>query len=214
MPSKLPTMPTYLDATFARFELLPFDCTRWACLDGLLIDMTHSILFPNGIRGYANRCSGTRQLLRTLAALHRDSVSPTGKFGFHTTTCYGPHPQNTAWEDSWAVFFARLLRQFFERKIKTNGPDVPYEALFAKFEKAIPGILEPLQSNGRFLKPCLIHGDLWEENTGTSVEEDAQPKMFDAAAFYGDNEYDLGMWRREICHFGQGKNLNTSSKTG
>ncbi len=30
--------------------------------------------------------------------------------------------------------------------------------------------LEPLQSNGRVLKPCLVHGDLWEENTATDLE--------------------------------------------
>lgn len=140
-----------------------------------------------------------------LAAMHRDSVSPTGKFGFDIITCHGPHPQNTTWEASWCVFFARLLRQFFDREIDTNDHDADYEALFKQLEAIIPKILEPLQAEGRYLKPCLIHGDLWEENTGTSLEEGGQPKIFDAAVLYAHNEYDISMWRRDICRFGRGK---------
>lgn len=149
-----------------------------------------------------------------MAALHRDSVSPTGKFGFHITTCHGPHPQNTSWEESWSVFFSRLLRQFFDREIDTNGPNAEYEALFKEFETVIPKILEPLQAEGRYLKPSLIHGDLWEENTGTSLEEGSQPKIFDAAVFYAHNEYDISMWRRDIVRFGRGKFLILHSRAG
>lgn len=140
-----------------------------------------------------------------IAALHRDSVSPTGKFGFYTTTCHGPHPQNTSWEDSWSVFFLRLIRQFFERELDMNGPDADYEETFKALEAVIPNILEPLQQGGRFLKPCLVHGNLWEENTGTSLDKDNQPKIFDAGCFYAHSEYDIAMWRRDIVRFGRSK---------
>lgn len=134
---------------------------------------------------------------KQLADLHTNSVSPTGQFGFHMVTCHGPHPQNTAWEQSWSVFFARLVRQFFDREIATNGKskDGIYEAEFdALVTEAIPRLLEPLQTEGRSLKPSLVHGDLWDENAGTDLQT-GQPKVYDAAVFYGHNEYDLGMWR-------------------
>lgn len=142
---------------------------------------------------------------KQLADMHRESQSPTGKFGFHITTCHGPHPQNVTWEDSWSFFFARLLRQFFDREINSNGRDADFEAVFKDLEGVIPAILEPLQAEGRYLKPSLVHGDLWEENCGTSLEEGGQPKIFDAAVFYGHSEFDIAMWRRDIVRFGRGR---------
>ena len=142
---------------------------------------------------------------RQLAALHQDSTSPTGKFGFDMITCHGPNAQNTLWESSWAVYFERLLRQFYEREINSNGPthDGIYEAEFEKLlSVVVPALLEPLQAEGRSLKPSLVHGDLWEENCGTDLQT-GQPKVFDAAVMYAHNEYDLGMWRREVIRFGR-----------
>lgn len=142
---------------------------------------------------------------RQLADLHSRSVSPTGKFGYHMITCHGPHPQNTTWADSWSMFFARLLRQFHQRELNTNGPsnDGKYEAEMDRLITfTTPKILEPLQADGRVLIPSLVHGDLWEENCGTDLET-GQPKIFDAAVFYGHNEYDLGMWRRAVIRFGR-----------
>lgn len=136
-----------------------------------------------------------------LAQLHKNSTSPTGKFGFHITTCHGPNWQNTEWESSWCVYFTRLLRQFFKREIQQNGPWPEYEAAFEEFAKTvIPQLLEPLQSGGRFLKPCLVHGDLWEENTGTDLAT-GRSVIFDPSVMYAHNEYEFGMWRREIVRF-------------
>lgn len=142
---------------------------------------------------------------KQLAALHQDSVSPTGQFGFEMITCHGPNSQNTKWESSWSVYFARLLRQFFERDISSNGPtdDGLYEAEFEKLlSVVVPAVLDPLQAEGRELKPSLVHGDLWEENCGTDLST-GQPKVFDAAVMYAHNEYELGMWRREVIRFGK-----------
>jgi protein-ribulosamine 3-kinase len=68
--------------------------------------------------------------------------------------------------------------------------------------QTFPRLLEPLQANGRILKPSLVHGNLWEENCGTDMNT-GQPKIFDAAVFYGHNELGIGMWRREVVHFGR-----------
>ncbi|PGH36945.1 hypothetical protein GX50_00180 [[Emmonsia] crescens] len=61
-------------------------------------------------------------------------------------------------------------------------------------DKIIPRLLDPLQSEGRSIKPCLVHGDCWDENTATDMET-GEPFIFDACSFYGHNEYDIGNWR-------------------
>ena len=138
-----------------------------------------------------------------LADLHKSSVSPTGQFGFSVTSCHGPNWQDTAWEDNWSYYFTRLLEQFFRREVGQNGPDEVYEREFELLAaQTIPRILEPLQADGRILKPCLIHGDLWEENAGTDLYTD-QPVVFDPAAHYAHNEFELGMWRRDVVRFGK-----------
>ncbi|KAJ9639625.1 hypothetical protein H2204_003695 [Knufia peltigerae] len=140
---------------------------------------------------------------RRIAQLHTMSVSPTGLFGFHQVTFHGPNPQNTTWEANWCTYFTRLMTQFFEREINQNGPAPEYEAAFYKFAReVVPQILEPLQSDGRTLKPCLIHGDLWEENTGLNLETEL-PVVFDAGAMYAHHEMELGMWRADIIRFGK-----------
>lgn len=143
---------------------------------------------------------------KQLADLHAKSVSPTGKFGFPVTTSAGPHPQPTTyWDDSWANFFSRLLRSFFEREEGLSGrsKDGAYETEFEKLlTVTIPVLLGAMQREGRTLKPSLVHGDLWEENCGEDLRT-GQPKIYDPACFYGHNEYDLGMWRRPEIKFGR-----------
>jgi protein-ribulosamine 3-kinase len=139
----------------------------------------------------------------TLAQLHQMSHSPTGKFGFSSITCHGPNWHQTEWHESWCYYFTRLLDQFFSRWMDHFGPDPQFERAFQDLqEHAIPQVLEPLQAEGRVLKPCLIHGDLWEENSGTNLASD-QPVVFDAAVMYAHNEFELGMWRRDVVRFGK-----------
>lgn len=138
-----------------------------------------------------------------VAKLHRDSISPTGKFGFDLVTWHGPNPHNTTWEENWCTFFTRLMTQFFDREIAQNGPQPEYEAAYRKFAKeVVPQILEPLQSDGRILKPCLIHGDLWEENTGLDLAT-GSPVVFDASVMHAHNEMELRMWRSDRYQFGE-----------
>jgi protein-ribulosamine 3-kinase len=98
-----------------------------------------------------------------IANLHKTSISPTGKFGFHLDTFQGPNRQITQWESDWCTYFTRLLNGFFVDNIGINGPNEEYEKTFEILKtKVIPLILKPLQSDGRSIKPCLIHSDLWE----------------------------------------------------
>ncbi|KAH8768353.1 Fructosamine kinase-domain-containing protein [Diaporthe sp. PMI_573] len=138
-----------------------------------------------------------------ISQLHRESVSPTGKFGFHIKNCKGKTPQPIEWEENWTRYFTRLISYGFERDLVSNGPWPEYEEAFARLVKdVIPQILDPLTEEGRTIKPCLVHGDLWEGNTTTNLET-GEPMIFDAAAFYAHNEYELGIWRREMVRFGK-----------
>lgn len=136
------------------------------------------------------------KLTARLAELHKNSVSSTGQFGFHITTCQGMITQITdCWESSWELLYRKQLAHVRKLDIAKNGPWPEFEHLCRlTLDKVIPRLLRPLQSDGRAIKPCLVHGDLWDENTATDVETGG-PFFFDAGSFYAHNEYELGDWR-------------------
>lgn len=131
-----------------------------------------------------------------MAELHRNSVSPTGKFGFHMKTMAGPIPQhNDGWSDSWEVIFGNFLGHLLDLDGERNEswPEFEHIKYLTKL-RVIPRLLQPLQSNGRSIKPCLVHGDLWDGNTATDMET-GEPFIFDPKSFYAHNEYETGNWR-------------------
>ncbi|KAF2652417.1 hypothetical protein K491DRAFT_706427 [Lophiostoma macrostomum CBS 122681] len=138
------------------------------------------------------------KLTAGLADLHKRSVSPTGKFGFHKQTCHAYLPQMTnLWEESWSVLYQKQLAHLVKLHDERHADDALSEFQHVcrlTIEKVIPRLLEPLQSEGRSIKPCLVHGDLWDENTATDAET-GEPFIFDAGSFYAHNEYDIGNWR-------------------
>lgn len=135
--------------------------------------------------------------------MHQKSVSPTGQFGFHVPTWHGKNLQMNTWTSSWAECFVEIISWFFHEDIRVNGHWPEYEAAIEKLTtRVIPILLGVLQADGRSIKPCLVHGDLWDENTGVNVGT-GEPVVFDASVLYAHNEYELGMWRREIIRFNQ-----------
>ncbi len=129
-----------------------------------------------------------------LADLHRLSKSPTGMFGFPVQTCDGDRAHVVDWQESWAVFYRNLFLGVCELDLKRNGPWPEYErAIHQVAWKVIPRLLEPLQANGRKLKPCIIHGDLWEGNMGIN-KETGNSLLFDAGSYFAHNEMELGHW--------------------
>ncbi|PKS13148.1 hypothetical protein jhhlp_000490 [Lomentospora prolificans] len=138
----------------------------------------------------------------SLAKLHQTSVSPTGQFGFDTTTYAGNLPQFVKWENSWEVFFSKSLKHALNLEIAAKGRDKELELLIpALFNKVIPRLLRPLESGGRTVKPSLVHGDLWYANSGNDVNTN-KPLVFDACSFYAHNEYEFGRWRTACNRFG------------
>jgi protein-ribulosamine 3-kinase len=123
-----------------------------------------------------------------LAALHQNSISPKGKFGFHVTTYSGNLPQMTEWEDSWETYFAKSLRKALDLELEAKGDDPEFNVLVPIiFNKVIPRLLRPLETEGRSIKPSLVHGDLWYANSGIDVDSD-ESLIFDACCFYAHNE--------------------------
>ena len=100
-----------------------------------------------------------------VAELHKSSASPNGNFGLHVPTCHGNVPQYTGWEDSWTVMFQKIMARAMDVDREKYGAWPEYDALREAFiERVIPRLLDPLVSGGRTIKPCLVHGDLWDEN--------------------------------------------------
>ncbi|KAI1262294.1 Fructosamine kinase-domain-containing protein [Xylariaceae sp. FL1019] len=130
-------------------------------------------------------------LVQVMKRLHQNSVSPTGKFGFHTTTYWGPPAMRNDWTSSWEEYYARQFRSDVAYMQTVHGEDVELQQLTDQLvEKVIARLLRPLQTDGRSIKPSLCHGDLWDGN----VQYDAatsQLILFDSCAFYGHNEIDL-----------------------
>lgn len=57
----------------------------------------------------------------------------------------------------------------------------------ALFEKVIPRLLRPLETDGNTVTPMLVHGDLWCGNASMRLEDDA-PIVFDPSSFWAHNE--------------------------
>lgn len=136
-----------------------------------------------------------KNLCPQLARLHQKSVSPTGKFGFGITTTHGKFPQYMEWNSSWEAMFRKLLSDLMVLDLEINGPWKEFQDVHDRaLTHVLPKLIGPLESEGRTVKPCLIHGDLWGGNIGTDCET-GEVYVFDASSFYGHNEVELGMWR-------------------
>ncbi|ROV92123.1 hypothetical protein VSDG_07568 [Cytospora chrysosperma] len=138
------------------------------------------------------------EFTKRLARLHKLSESPTGKFGFAVQTCDGQVAHTVDWQENWAVFYRNLLLGVCKKDLETNGPWPEMERATEQVANVIiPRLLGPLQESGKTLKPCIIHGDLWEGNTGINVET-GDSILFDVGSYFAHNEMELGHWRCEF----------------
>ncbi|KAI1208241.1 Fructosamine/Ketosamine-3-kinase [Annulohypoxylon truncatum] len=136
-----------------------------------------------------------KRLGKKLAELHQKSNSPTGKFGFYVTTFDGKLPLNTAWESNWTSFFKKLMLGVYKLDVEINGFWKELDDVMKiTIERLIPRLLDPLTADGRSIKPCLIHGDLWESNIGTDAHT-GELYIFDACSYYAHHEKEIGIWR-------------------
>lgn len=132
-----------------------------------------------------------------VAALHRNSSSPTGKFGFPIQTFDGARIQAIDWDPSWTSFFSKLLAEAYRQDTETNGLWPELDTLYRRVQShLIPRLIGALEADGRRVDPVLIHGDMWDGNIGTEAST-GDPWIFDCAAYYAHNEMELGIWRAE-----------------
>ena len=97
-------------------------------------------------------------------------------------------PLEVSWCDTWEESYSRGLRDFTEQEKRVQGPSEELERLFPPlFDQVIPRLLRPLNTEGRMIKPVLIHGDLWSGNMATNAETGA-PISFDPAVSWAHNE--------------------------
>lgn len=126
-----------------------------------------------------------------LAQLHKNGISPNGKYGFPVVTYNGKLPQENGFTDTWEEFFANGLRHMLNLNFIAGGPCKELEDLMpAIFEKVIPRLLRPLETGQNQIRPSLVHGDLWYGNAGFDIETD-EPLIFDPCCFYAHNECTL-----------------------
>ncbi|KAI4280194.1 MAG: hypothetical protein L6R38_004637 [Xanthoria sp. 2 TBL-2021] len=140
-----------------------------------------------------------------VARIHLDSMgkSPDNRYGFSVTTHLAYVGNDNSWSDSWEEWYAKALKRMLEEEEKSHGPDEELAILTkAMFEKVVPRLLRPLETGGRQIQPCLIHSDLWPGNVKPDAVTD-EPIIFDACAFWGHNEADLGPWRAPRYRLGR-----------
>jgi fructosamine-3-kinase len=175
------------EATSAIYAIIPDFCPKpiaW----GSLKDYQDAHFYLCEFYDFTEGVPKPNNFCKKLARLHWSHSSPDGKFGFHCTTYNGDLPQDNTWCDSWETFFANGLRHVLKIREERAGPNAGLDALLpALFEKVIPRLLRPPESNGRKIQPSLIHGDLWYGNTAI-VAKTGTPIIFDPASFWAHNE--------------------------
>ena len=130
-----------------------------------------------------------------LADLHRRGTSDSGLFGFPVVTGNGGVFQNVPMQLNWGAYFGSLLKCIQIHDTAVNGQWNELDHLIEKtISDVIPKLLGPLQTNGRSLTPCLIHGNIHGGNLGKDSNTGAY-MVWDASCLYAHNEMELGPWR-------------------
>ena len=130
--------------------------------------------------------SNQAALGEALAKLHLHNRSREGKegyvdkFGFEIKTCCGFIPQDNSWQGDWVTYYKAKL----EEQVNLTK-DKELLGIWPRFQEKIGDYFEGLS-----IKPSLLHGDLWSGNASQCGDK---PVIFDAASFYGHDEYDLGI---------------------
>ncbi len=135
------------------------------------------------------------EFISKVAEFHEKSQSPTGMFGYTVPTVIGKMERTVSWTQSWAESFTNQLMDVIKYDNETNGVWLEYGAACKQLiDVVIPRLLGALQSEGRSIKPTLVHGDLWEQNVGIDMET-GDIILFDPGCTYAHNEMEFGTWR-------------------
>ncbi|KAL8643914.1 MAG: hypothetical protein Q9226_008042 [Calogaya cf. arnoldii] len=164
----------------------------WGSLN---VSNPHTWFFLSDFIEMTNQHPDPVQLCTKLVAMHQASLSNSSMFGFYVNTCQGNLAQQTSWNYSWVDYYIQLLKGAIRLNTEINGPWKNLEQRIDRLiTHVVPLVLEPLESDGRTVEPCLIHGDLWDGDIGTDSQT-GEIYIFDASAHYAHYEMEIAMWR-------------------
>lgn len=144
-----------------------------------------------------NELPDVTKTAKLVAALHDAGESSEKNFGSPVPTFDGIFHHVNGWEQSWPALFSKMLSQAFKCDMTTNGYWPELEATYIKVQDAvIPRLLGELENDGRKVKPCFIHGDLWEGNIRTE-KDTGKLYIFDSNGYYAHSEMELAYWITE-----------------
>ncbi|KLU86057.1 hypothetical protein MAPG_05076 [Magnaporthiopsis poae ATCC 64411] len=161
---------------------------------GGYISNPNAYFFLAEFRDMREEMPDVEEFCEQIALLHKQAVNPEGKFGWPWPVYAGSKPRTYPLSDSWEETFSAGLRATFDIEEQVQGPDEELSGLRAVlFDKLIPCLLRPLQSEGRSIQPTLVHGDLWHGNIAIDVRT-GSPIIFDPCSLWAHHEFDLGPW--------------------
>lgn len=115
-----------------------------------------------------------------LARLHQSQTQEM--YGWQEDNYIGLTPQPNKWDKKWSRFFAEQRIGFMLQLLAEKGQNL------ADIDTVVDSVQNLL--NGHTPTASMLHGDLWQGNTGFHKE---QAVMFDPAFYFGDREADLAM---------------------
>ena len=116
----------------------------------------------------------------SVARLHKASMPlSSSRYDFSVLTHMGFIAQENAWCDSWKDFFRESMIQMLARERDVRGLSSELDEFCN--DKMISRLLRSLIVLG-YIKPVLVHDDLWYGNCCTDNATD-KPIVFDACVF-------------------------------
>lgn len=174
------------ESTKQLYDIIP-DNVPCAIGHGICAGNPDRSFFIAEFRDMTDELPGTEELVQVIAKIHQKQ-SPNGKFGYPFTTFTGKHAVDNAWCDTWEECFTRAMKDTMEGEMRTHGPHPELEGLSENIlTRVIPRLIRPMETEGRSIKPVLVHGDLWHGNVSVDNETN-DPVLYDPCCFYGHYE--------------------------
>ena len=117
---------------------------------------------------------------QNLAQLHK--LQTQQMYGWQEDNFIGLTPQPNKWRKKWGTFFAEQRIGFMLQLLAEKGHKL------ADIDHVVDSVKQLLA--GHNPSPAMLHGDLWQGNTGFHNDEAV---LFDPAFYFGDREAELAM---------------------
>ncbi|KAK0711870.1 Fructosamine/Ketosamine-3-kinase, partial [Lasiosphaeris hirsuta] len=132
---------------------------------------------------------------QTVAKLHISSMGASDAFGSPIPMYDGLFCHVNGWEKDWSVLFSKMLWQVYLLDESINGFSEECNILVIQtLGILVPRLLGHLDRSVGRIRPCFIHGDLWEGNIGKEVAS-GRHYIFGSNGYYGHHEMELAYWR-------------------